>query len=548
MSSHNQPPSAQAWRRRARVVRPGAVSMSNQAAIDSSWSSGWMNSSERRPTISSTDQPRSSDTLGSTSTRTARPSLCERTTLAREPSGIGGVSGTSTVPPAPSSTSKTMRNTPSSSRASTKCMAVGWSWSRSRTSRVVSPSSRARSQASMTAARSDRSTRSVAARRPVWRWLSGSRSPLGNGTNRPSAPIAATTAPGCWRSSSAMSRPAAPSSIRFPTAVKVGAARTGRPAGATNTRSGGWASGRAPLVGKSVTDDHDLPGRHRPAAARRLRAAPPRARRLLLPDARLPVGGRRRGAGHPAQGVAVLRPVRGAVLAAVLALPHRAQRLHGHAPQPAAARPPDGDGTVDEGGRGGARRVAGGDAVRATRARRPGPGPRRRPGRRGHGSRVDPPRVRRCPAAPAGQAAVRPHPLRRAALAGGRRRRAARDLGRLGEQRAAAGPRHPRAAARRAARPAPGPGARGAARPLRRGLRALRHRGRRRADAGGRRAVHAAVGHVAAGSGRGRRVDARPGHRLQGLGAGPRRRERHRRLRRVQARRRRSPAPRGPSR
>ena len=107
--------------------------------------------------------------------------------------------------------------------------------------------------------------------------------------------------------------------------------------------------------------------------------------------------------------------------------------------------------------------------------RRAGDRPRRRPGRRGRGPRVDPPGVRGRPPAAARPPALGPHPLRGAALAGLRGGRAARHERRLGQQRAAAGPGHagrrPGRAARRHGRRRPA----GAARPLRRRLRALRH-------------------------------------------------------------------------
>ncbi len=95
-----------------------------------------------------------------------------------------------------------------------------------------------------------------------------------------------------------------------------------------------------------ATDDR--PGRERcsPRAARRRgrlraagRAAPPRAARALLPHAR--IGARRRGraAGDAAARLARPGGVRGAQLAALVALPHRDERLPQHDRAPARAAP-----------------------------------------------------------------------------------------------------------------------------------------------------------------------------------------------------------------
>ena len=102
--------------------------------------------------------------------------------------------------------------------------------------------------------------------------------------------------------------------------------------------------------------------------------------------------------------------------------------------------------------------------LRAADRRRPGHRPRRRPCRRRRRPRVDPPRVRGRPAAPAGAPARGADPLRGAPVAGHRGRRAARHLRRVGEQRAPARPGHPRRDRARAARRGARPRARGAAR------------------------------------------------------------------------------------
>ena len=92
-------------------------------------------------------------------------------------------------------------------------------------------------------------------------------------------------------------------------------------------------------------------------------------------------------------------------------------------------------------------------------------------------------------------------PARGPALAGDRGRRAARHDGRVGQQRAAAGPRHAGRSGRSTPSDAPAPHGRraaGAARALRRRVRALRHRRATRAAARGRDAVDAAVRALAA--------------------------------------------------
>ena len=111
------------------------------------------------------------------------------------------------------------------------------------------------------------------------------------------------------------------------------------------------------------------------------------------------------------------------------------------------------------------------------------------------GTRVDPARVRRRAAAPAGAAARGADPVRGAALEGLRGRGAARDERRLGQQRAAARARDARGrqGQRLGSRAAAGRGRPRAARALRRGLRALRHGRPDVADPRGRDAVDAAV-------------------------------------------------------
>ena len=73
-----------------------------------------------------------------------------------------------------------------------------------------------------------------------------------------------------------------------------------------------------------------------------LEPVPPGADRLLLPDARLGLRGRGRRAGDDGAGLAGHRRLRGPLGGALVALPHRHQRVPRHAPRPPAAGPADG--------------------------------------------------------------------------------------------------------------------------------------------------------------------------------------------------------------
>ena len=165
-----------------------------------------------------------------------------------------------------------------------------------------------------------------------------------------------------------------------------------------------------------------------------VRAAPLRADRLCLPDARFAVRGRGRRPGDVHPGLARIRPLRGPGRRQVVALPHHHERLPRHAERPGAPRHADGS-------RPGARadRV---EPERADRGDLDPADPRSR--RRRRRPRDDSARIRRGAPASAAASARRADPLRGPALAGDRGGRAARDERRVGEQRAAAGSRDAR--------------------------------------------------------------------------------------------------------
>ena len=125
---------------------------------------------------------------------------------------------------------------------------------------------------------------------------------------------------------------------------------------------------------------------------------------------------------------------------AVVALPHRHQRLPRHAARPAAPGPADGP-------RARRRPPTPSAAARCRRARGSSRSPTAAscpttaiPAERGRRARVHPPRLRHRAPAPPGPPARRAHPARGAALAGDRGGRAARHHRGVGQQRAAAGP------------------------------------------------------------------------------------------------------------
>ncbi len=191
--------------------------------------------------------------------------------------------------------------------------------------------------------------------------------------------------------------------------------------------------------------------------------------------------------------------VRGAILAALVAVQHRDERLSRHAGRQGAPGAPDGPRAGEIRGHPAAR-PAPRERVDPARPRRPRGARERRSLGGARVARVGPARVRRGAAAPAAAAAGGADPPRGPALEGVRGGRAARYLRRVGEQRAATRARDPRVRRdrrrrdpatrrRRAAR---------AARPLRRRVRAVRHGVADVAPARGRHLVDAAVRDVAA--------------------------------------------------
>ena len=165
------------------------------------------------------------------------------------------------------------------------------------------------------------------------------------------------------------------------------------------------------------------------------RAASAGADGLLLPHARVAVRGRGRRAGDADPRVAELRPVRGPGGAALVALSHRDERVL--RPPERAGAPCTADGPrAGAGARAGQPEHAARGDVDPADTRQPDRARGRSGGRRG-GARDDPPRVRRRPPAPAAAPACGADPVRGAALAGVRGRRAARDQRRFRQQRAA---------------------------------------------------------------------------------------------------------------
>ena len=187
--------------------------------------------------------------------------------------------------------------------------------------------------------------------------------------------------------------------------------------------------------------------------------------------------------------------------------------------------------------------AAAGDDLGRAGARRQRAARRRRPGRAAGRAGVDPAGVRRRAAAPAAAPAGGAHPARGAALEGRRGRRAARHHGRLGEQRAAARPGH--AGRPRAAGAAPDPLDEEHVALLRRyvdaferydiaALVALLHEDATQSMPPCAMWISRTGGH--------RRLARRPGQRLPRLADARGARQRHRRLRAVQAERHARPA------
>ena len=166
-----------------------------------------------------------------------------------------------------------------------------------------------------------------------------------------------------------------------PPILKDGAAgaRAGRPEAddgrpATGARLG-WADGHP------YRRTRDAGPAHRPRAGGRAQTPPARADRLLLPHARLGLRGRGRRAGDDGAGLARHRPLRGPLVAAVVAVPHRHQRLPRHARRARSAGPGRWTSARRRPPTRAARRRLPEHAWVAADARRPRARRRRRPGR-----------------------------------------------------------------------------------------------------------------------------------------------------------------------
>ena len=163
------------------------------------------------------------------------------------------------------------------------------------------------------------------------------------------------------------------SPLGTPLSVPCGSFRRAGRDGARQEMPQGWVDDE-----RQYGDDDDRP-------RRQAGETPRRADRVLLPHARLLLRGRGRGAGHDGPRLAQLREVRGPLQPALVAVPHRDERLPGHADRGQQARPPDGSDRVDPAGPGRAapaprQHLAGADAGRPraahdrpTRRRRPSP-------------------------------------------------------------------------------------------------------------------------------------------------------------------------------
>src|SRR5690606_10160544 len=207
------------------------------------------------------------------------------------------------------------------------------------------------------------------ASRPTARTRSGEAFPLPSGTNNPTS-----TCP-----------PRSPV-LAGATSLRIAAEATGTATVQDHARASNLATGRG---GPLRPRRHPLGRRdvRRGRGQPRPRALPARADRLLLPHAGRRLRGRGRRAGDDGPGLALDRPLRRTVVAAVLALPDRQQRLHRHGPQPPAAGSAHGDGAVEPHGRRQARGAAARDRVRPAHRRRARHRRGRRPrlGRRGAG-------------------------------------------------------------------------------------------------------------------------------------------------------------------
>ena len=181
--------------------------------------------------------------------------------------------------------------------------------------------------------------------------------------------------------------------------------------------------------------------------------------------------------------------------AEVVAVPDRHERLPGPDRRPQAPGAADRPRRRRDRGHAG-RRPAARVELGAADRRRPGRRPRRRSGDADGGPRVAAAGLRRRTPAPARAPTRRARAARGAALERQGGGRAAGDLGRLGQQRAAARARHARRAGAAGCRRARAPQRRGrapAARPVPRGVRRVRHRPDRGAAALRRVVRHAAA-------------------------------------------------------
>jgi hypothetical protein len=144
-SSHTHDPSLRWWRRRTRRPGPGAASICIQLSIASAWSSGWMISSERRPSSSCALQPRMRVIASSALTIMLRGSL-HSVAKRGVTSGISSGGGCSSAEPPDANTLNVTITPWISRRSSPYVSSVTSGWAAGCTGHLAAPCLSTRSQ------------------------------------------------------------------------------------------------------------------------------------------------------------------------------------------------------------------------------------------------------------------------------------------------------------------------------------------------------------------------------------------------------------------